>query len=182
LVTGPSATCLEVLLGNYYGCNNEMSTLLEGITGRLPEGMGMEFHPGALLIHPNATDKTWAPRMAQKSELTIACVGSSPLLEGEEGESLLTPCNGDRDEIRLPASQVDFINQLAVHGAKIVLVVTGGSPLALSEVEDMVEAIVFVWYPGQEGGSRSRCVVRRCLSRRQATHDLPQIARPAPAF
>ena len=152
LVTGPSATCLEVLLGNYYGCNNEMSTLLEGITGRLPEGMGMEFHPGALLIHPNATDKTRAPWMAQKSELTIACVGSSPLLEGEEGESLLTPSNGDRYEIRLPASQVDFINQLAVHGAKIVLVVTGGSPLALGEVEDMVEAIVFVWYPGQEGG------------------------------
>jgi beta-glucosidase len=152
LVTGPSAACLEVLLGNYYGFNDEMSTLLEGITGRLPEGMGMEFHPGALFIHPNATDKTWAPLMAQKAELTIACVGSSPLLEGEEGESLLTPSNGDRDEICLPASQVDFIKQLAIHGAKIVLVVTGGSPLALGEVEDMVEAIVFVWYPGQEGG------------------------------
>ncbi len=152
LVTGPSAACLEVLLGNYYGFNNEMSTLLEGITGRLPEGMGMEFHPGALLMHPNATDKTWAPWMAQKSELTIACIGSSPLLEGEEGESLLTPSSGDRDEIRLPASQVDFIKQLAIHGAKIVLVVTGGSPLALGKVQDLVEAIVFVWYPGQEGG------------------------------
>ena len=33
-----------------------------------------------------------------------------------------------------------------------MLVVTGGSPLALGEVEDLVEAIVFVWYPGQEGG------------------------------
>ena len=151
-VTGPSATSLEVLLGNYYGFNNEMSTLLEGITGRLPEGMGMDFHPGALLMHPNAIDKTWAPWMAQKAELTLACVGSSPLLEGEEGESLLTPSNGDRDGIRLPASQVEFIKQLAIHGAKIVLVVTGGSPLALGEVEDLVEAIVFVWYPGQEGG------------------------------
>jgi beta-glucosidase len=151
-VTGPSATSLEVLLGNYYGLNNEMSTLLEGITGRLPEGMGMDFHPGALLMHPNAIDKTWAPWMAQKAELTIACVGSSPLLEGEEGESLLTPNNGDRDSIRLPASQVEYIKQLAIHGAKIVLVVTGGSPLALGEVEDLAEAIVFVWYPGQEGG------------------------------
>jgi len=112
----------------------------------------MDFHPGALLMHPNAIDKTWAPHMAQSAELTIACVGSSPLLEGEEGESLLTPNNGDRDGIRLPASQVEYIKQLAVHGAKIVLVVTGGSPLALGEVEDLVEAIVFVWYPGQEGG------------------------------
>jgi len=90
--------------------------------------------------------------MAQAAELTIACVGSSPLLEGEEGESLLTPNNGDRDGIRLPASQVEYIKQLAIHGAKIVLVVTGGSPLALGEVEDLVEAIVFIWYPGQAGG------------------------------
>ncbi len=151
-VTGPTATSMEVLLGNYYGFNDRMSTLLEGITGRKPEGMGMEYHPGALLIHPNAIDRTWAPSMAQSANLTIACVGSSPLMEGEEGESLLTPNNGDRDGIRLPASQVDFIKRLAVHGARIVLVVTGGSPIALGEVEEFVEAIVFAWYPGQEGG------------------------------
>jgi beta-glucosidase len=35
---------------------------------------------------------------------------------------------------------------------KIVLVLTGGSPIALGEVEEMVDAIVFVWYPGMEGG------------------------------
>ena len=151
-VTGPSATSLEVLLGNYYGFNDRMSTMLEGLTGRVPEGMGMEFHPGALLMHPNALEKTWAPSMAQEAELTIACVGLSPLLEGEEGESLLTPNNGDRDGISLPASQVEFLRQLSIHGAKVVLVVTGGSPLALGEVEEWVDAILFVWYPGQEGG------------------------------
>jgi beta-glucosidase len=151
-VTGPSATSLEVLLGNYYGFNDEMSTLLEGITGRVPEGMGMGYHPGALLTQPNANEKTWAPWAAQRADLTIACVGSSPLLEGEEGDSLLTPNNGDRDGISLPASQVEYIKKLAAFGAKIALVVTGGSPLALGEVEDLVEAIVFVWYPGQEGG------------------------------
>jgi beta-glucosidase len=90
--------------------------------------------------------------MAQTSEITIACVGSSPLMEGEEGESLLTPNNGDRDGISLPESQVHFIRNLAIHGAKIVLVVTGGSPITLGEVEDMVEAIIFVWYSGMEGG------------------------------
>ena len=51
-VTGPTATSLEVLLGNYYGFNNQMITLLEGITGRIPEGMGMEYTSGALLKHP----------------------------------------------------------------------------------------------------------------------------------
>jgi len=30
--------------------------------------------------------------------------------------------------------------------------VTGGSPIALGEIEDLVEAILFIWYPGMEGG------------------------------
>ena len=29
---------------------------------------------------------------------------------------------------------------------------TGGSPIALGEVADLVDAILYVWYPGQEGG------------------------------
>lgn len=151
-VTGPTATSMEVLLGNYYGFNNQMVTLLEGITGRIPEGMGMEYHPGALLKHPREVKHSWAPFMAQEADVSIVCVGSTPYLEGEEGESLLTPLNGDRDSISLPANQVDFIKELAIHGVKIVLVVTGGSPIALGEVEDMVDAILFVWYPGMEGG------------------------------
>ena len=47
---------------------------------------------------------------------------------------------------------MDYIKELAIHGVKIVLVLTGGSPIALGEVEDMVDAILFVWYPGMEGG------------------------------
>jgi beta-glucosidase len=152
-LTGPTATSLEVLLGNYYGFNNDMITILEGVTGRLPEGMGMEYHPGALLKHPSEIERNWSFGMSQQSDLTIACVGSSPFLEGEEGESLLTPLNGDRDSINLPESQVK-VHQRPRHpmAPELVLVVTGGSPIALGEVEDMVEAIIFVWYPGMEGG------------------------------
>ena len=151
-VTGPTATSVEVLLGNYYGLNNQMITLLEGITGRIPEGMGMEYTSGAMLKHPREIKNTWAPAMAQSADFAIVCAGFSSFLEGEEGESLLSPMNGDRDSISLPASQVNYIRELAIHGVKIVLLLTGGSPIALGEVEEMVDAILFVWYPGMEGG------------------------------
>ncbi|MEN6481559.1 MAG: glycoside hydrolase family 3 C-terminal domain-containing protein [Anaerolineaceae bacterium] len=151
-VTGPTATSVEVLLGNYYGFNNQMVTLLEGITGRVPEGMGMEYHPGAMLKHPREIKETWAPGMAQVSDLAIVCAGFSSFLEGEEGESLLSPQNGDLSSISLPASQANYIKELAIHGVKIVLVLTGGSPIALGEIEDMVDAVVFIWDPGMEGG------------------------------
>jgi beta-glucosidase len=151
-VTGPTAASMEVLLGNYYGFNDRMITLLEGITGRIPEGMGMEYTSGALLKHPREIRNGWGPGMAQSADLTIVCAGLSSFLEGEEGESLLSPQNGDRESISLPASQVNYIKELASTGVKIVLVLTGGSPIALGEVEELVDAILFVWYPGMEGG------------------------------
>ena len=151
-VTGPTATSMEVLLGNYYGFNNQMITLLEGITGRIPEGMGMEYTSGAMLKHPREIKNSWAPGMAQSADFAIVCAGFSSFLEGEEGESLLSPQNGDRESISLPESQVNYIKELAIHGVKIVLILTGGSPIALGEIEEMVDAILFVWYPGMEGG------------------------------
>jgi beta-glucosidase len=151
-VTGPTATSMEVLLGNYYGFNNKMVTLLEGLAGRIPEGMGMEYTSGAMLMHPREIKETWAPNMAQSADFAIVCAGLSSFLEGEEGESLLSPQNGDRESISLPQSQIDYIKELAVYGVKIVLVLTGGSPIELGEIEDMVDAILFVWYPGMEGG------------------------------
>ena len=151
-VTGPTAASLEVLLGNYYGFNDRMITLLEGIAGRVPEGMGMEYTSGAMLKHPREIKNTWAPGMAQSADIAIVCAGNSSFLEGEEGESLLSPQNGDRESISLPQSQIDYIKELSIHGARIVLVLTGGSPIALGEVEDMVDAILFAWYPGMEGG------------------------------
>jgi beta-glucosidase len=151
-VTGPTAASLEVLLGNYYGFNEKMVTLLEGLAGRIPEGMGMEYTSGAMLKHPREIEKTWSPMMAQSADFAIVCAGLSSFLEGEEGESLLSPQNGDRESISLPQSQIDYIRELSIHGVKIVLALTGGSPIALGEVEDMVDAILFVWYPGMEGG------------------------------
>ncbi len=152
LVTGPTAASMEVLLGNYYGFNERMVTFLEGLVGRIPEGMGLEYTAGTPLSHPREIETTWAPMMALQAELTIVFAGNSSFLEGEEGESILSPLNGDRESIALPKAQVDYIKELASHGVKIILVVTGGSPIALGDVENLVEAILFVWYPGMEGG------------------------------
>ncbi len=151
-VTGPAAASLDVLLGNYYGINDRMITLIEGIVGRVPEGVKLEYRPGCLWTQENAIPHNRAEDEALGADLTIVCAGTSPLMEGEEGESILTAEIGDRTQIELPAVQQKFIRQLAEFGARIVLVLTGGSPIALGEIGDMVEAILFVWYPGQEGG------------------------------
>jgi beta-glucosidase len=151
-VTGPAATSQDVLLGNYYGLNDNMVTLLEGIVGRAPQGVSIDYRLGCQWISSNLNPLDWATYEAARADVAIICAGTSPLMEGEEGESILTPENGDRQDIALPDVQRKFIRACAEHGAKIILVLTGGSPIALGELEDMVQAILFVWYPGQEGG------------------------------
>jgi beta-glucosidase len=79
-------------------------------------------------------------------------MGLSPLMEGEEGDAILSTENGDRSDIGLPEVQSEFIKRLIAHGKKVVLVLTGGSPIALGDLAELVTAIVWVWYPGQEGG------------------------------
>jgi beta-glucosidase len=129
-----------------------MISVLEGITDILPEGMGMEYHQGMMLTESGTTPDNWSIYMAASAGLTIACMGLSPLWEGEEGEALLVEHGGDRTSIELPKAQVDYLRKLNIAGAKIVLVLFGGSPVALGEAEDLVEAIIHVWYPGEEGG------------------------------
>lgn len=151
LVVGPNAGAINVLLGNYYGLSNTMTTFLEGIVGRLPEGVRLEFMPGSLLAHEKRLENDWSIASTGSVDVTIAFMGLSPLLEGEEGEAILSD-NGDRDQIRLPHNQLSYLRKLASGGGKIVLVLSGGSPVALEGIEDLVDAILYVWYPGQEGG------------------------------
>jgi beta-glucosidase len=151
-VVGPNAASADILLGNYYGISDTLTTLIEGIVSRAPEGMKVEYRPGCTLTQETVNPINWSINTAAASDLTIACMGISPQMEGEEGEAILAKDNGDRSDIGLPAAQVNYLKKLVINGAKVVLVLAGGSPITLGEIEDMVEAIVFIWYPGQEGG------------------------------
>jgi beta-glucosidase len=151
-IVGPNAADQNVLLGNYYGMSDTLTTLLEGIIGAAPEGVRVEYRPGSLLTQKSTNPINWSLHEAAEADLTIACMGLSPLLEGEEGEALLTASNGDRDEIELPLAQREYLKALVKAGARIVLVLTGGSPIALGDLADKMQAILYTWYPGQEGG------------------------------
>jgi len=151
-VLGPTAANAEVLMGNYYGLSATLTTLIEGIVARTPEGVRLEYRPGALLLHASTSPSTWTTMTASRADVVIACMGLSPQLEGEEGDAIASPANGDRVEIGLPAVQVEYLRTLKAAGARIVLVLTGGGAIALGDVADLADAILFVWYPGQEGG------------------------------
>jgi beta-glucosidase len=151
-VTGPLAADAQVMLGNYYGLNEDIATVLEGVVGKVSAATKVDFRQGALLDRPNVNPIDWFSGSAREADVTIAVIGVSNLLEGEEGASIASPDKGDRFDVSLPESQVAFVEKMRENANKLVVVVLSGSPVAMPEVHDLADAVVFAWYPGQEGG------------------------------
>ncbi|PTB97064.1 glycosyl hydrolase [Marivirga lumbricoides] len=154
-ITGPNAANVDVLLGNYYGVNPKMVTILEGVAAAIHPASQLQYRMGALLDRDPVNPMDWATGNAGNSDVTIAVIGISSLLEGEEGESLASATAGDRLDYNLPSNQIDFLKKLrAAAGERpIVAVVTGGSPMNLAEVHELADAVLLTWYPGEEGGT-----------------------------
>ncbi|MCX2837953.1 glycoside hydrolase family 3 C-terminal domain-containing protein [Salinimicrobium sp. MT39] len=154
-ITGPNATSIEVLLGNYHGINPNLVTILEGLAGAIEPQSQMQYRQGTLLDRPNANPQDWASPNAGNSDATIAVLGISGVLEGEEGESIASETFGDRLDYNLPQNQIDYLRKLneAAGDAPVIAVITGGSPMNLQEVHELADAVLLVWYPGEEGGN-----------------------------
>lgn len=152
-VTGPFATSSEVLIGNYYGVSNTMVNMLEGITRKVSSGTSINYKPGCLPFGNNLNPIDWTTGEAKFADAMIVCLGISQQMEGEEGDAIASPTKGDRFDLHLPENQIMFLKKLRKNNKKpIIVVLTGGSPMVIPEVEELADAILFAWYPGQEGG------------------------------
>jgi beta-glucosidase len=151
-VTGPLAADAAVLLGNYNGVNEDLATILEGVVGAAGPATMVSHRQGALLDRTNLNPNDWFTGVAADADVTIAVMGISNLLEGEEGAAIASPGLGDRVDIRLPENQLAFLQKIRGIAPKLVVVLLGGSPIAIPEVQEMADAVLFAWYPGEEGG------------------------------
>lgn len=153
-VTGPNAASIDALIGNYYGVNPNMVTILEGLASSITTGSQLQYKPGILLDRENVNPIDWTTGGAKSSDATIVVLGITGLLEGEEGESIASPHYGDRLDYNLPQNQLDFLKKLREgHDKPIIAVITGGSPMNLAEVHELADAVLLAWYPGEEGGN-----------------------------
>ena len=80
--------------------------------------------------------------------------GISAALEGEEMPVEIEGFKGgDRTSIELPKVQRDFLKALKAAGKQVIFVNCSGSAIALTPETESCDAIVQVWYAGQEGGT-----------------------------
>jgi len=155
-VTGPFANSNDILMGNYYGLSNGLVTIMEGLVGAMPLGTSLDYRMGALPFHENVNYKNFAPFWSSIADATICVVGISADKEGEGMDAIASDDLGDRLDIQLPQNQINYIQQLKdkIDGKHpLILVIASGSPVSLEGIEEYCDAILQIWYPGEQGGN-----------------------------
>jgi beta-glucosidase len=90
---------------------------------------------------------------ARNAEVVILVMGLTPKLEGEEMPVRLKGfAGGDRSDIVLPESQENLVKKVAALGKPVVMVLVGGSAIAVNWEDQHIPAILASWYPGEFGG------------------------------
>ena len=145
-------------------------TLLEGMKAKLPKDVNLMYERGCdwteeietkyselgderaweyEILHRKVdsgekADKAEALRLAQQADVIIAAVGENVMLCGE---------NRDRQGLRLPGRQEQYVKELLATGKPVVLVVFGGRAQVISGLAEQCAAVIQAWYPGEEGGN-----------------------------
>ena len=145
-------------------------TLLEGMNGHKPAGTSILYSRGCDwteevetkydktgdersweygLLHRKVdsgekADKAEALSMASQCDVIIAAVGENVMLCGE---------NRDRQGLRLPGKQEQYVEELLATGKPVVLVVFGGRAQVIAGIAERCAAVIQAWYPGEEGGN-----------------------------
>ena len=150
--------------------NPHIIKLLEGMNGRKPEGVNILYSRGCdwteeietkyselgderaweyEILHRKVdsgekADKAEALNLAKQADVIVAAVGENVMLCGE---------NRDRQGLRLPGKQEQFVEELIKTGKPVVLVMFGGRAQVISGLAEKCAAVIQAWYPGEEGGN-----------------------------
>lgn len=156
MVVGPGASNAYAMMGNYFGIASHYSTYLEGIASKVSAGTNFNYKMGFPVVEIKERNSgNYAISQSASADYTIMFMGNDGSTEGEESDALASPISGDHTTLSLPKSQMDFFRTVVRQrrgNNRLIVVITGGSPVELSEIEQYADAIVMAWYPGQEGG------------------------------
>ncbi len=150
MVLGPNAGAMDPLVANYHGMSGNMVSFAEGITEAAGPAIAVQYDQGSDYTDTTHFGGIWA---AGESDITIAVIGLTPVLEGEAGDAFLAANGGDRLSLGIPAAHIKLLQALHKKHKPVVVVITAGSDIDIAAIEPYVDAIILAWYPGEQGGN-----------------------------
>ena len=157
LLTGPNAHSIRTMNGGWSYTWQGHGASFEQFTGKyntIYEALSEKFEnltyvPG---VEYDLMGTNWkfdkntgikeAVKAARKSDVIVACIGENTYCE--------TP--GNDVDMNLSANQKELIKSLAATGRPIVLILNGGRPRIINDIEPLATAVVDILLPGNYGG------------------------------
>jgi beta-glucosidase len=164
---GPNATPAVVGgSGSAFVTPFHAESLLSGLA-RIARGIEIDYHPGVRQVPGGGLqggDEVSA--IAKRADVVILSVGYGQNADSNSSQTAFEPFwpppwarqaglveaeNSDRP-FELPAPQLETIRRALASNPRTVVVVNAGGGVDLQTFVDRAAAIVWAWYPGQEGG------------------------------
>jgi len=155
LVTGPNANQIRCLNGGWsytwQGTNDPefvapYNTIYEALSNKFGKQnvileQGVTYNERGSYWDENEPQIGKAVAAASRADVIVACIGENSYCE--------TP--GNLTDLNLSQNQKDLVKALAKTGKPIVLIINGGRPRLLADIEPLCKAVVDIFLPGNYG-------------------------------
>jgi beta-glucosidase len=156
LVTGPNANSMRTLNGGWsYTWQGKGADKFAAKHNTIQEAFKAKFGSRNVVYEPGVTynndGQYWeenepeiakAVAAASGVDVIFACIGENSYCE--------TP--GNLSDLTLSENQLDLVKALSKTGKPVVLILNGGRPRVINEIEPLVKGVVNVMLPGNFGG------------------------------
>ena len=157
LVTGPNANSMRCLNGGWsYTWQGhladrfagEYNTIYEAVSNKFGADMvtleqGVTYVAEGAYYEENAPEIDKAVAAAKNADVILACIGENSYCE--------TP--GNLADLAISENQRNLVKALATTGKPIVLVINGGRPRIISDIEPLADGVINILLPGNYGGT-----------------------------
>lgn len=126
-------------------------TPLAGIRNKLGTPAAINYVRGCKIRSKGRREFAKAADAAQKSDVVVMCLGTSPRYEGEENP--LPSFGDDRLSLDLYPTQQALLEEVDKTRKPIILVLFSGGLFTINWADTHIPAIIQAWYPGEEGGT-----------------------------
>ena len=165
-LVGPNADNMYNQLGDYTAPQDpeNVITMYEGLKAA---GAKVTYVKGCAVRDTRSNNIAEAVRAARNADVTVAVVGGSSardfktkyldtaaaVVDAESVSDMEAGEGFDRSTLDLLGLQQDLLKALKATGKPLVVVYIEGRPLNKNWAEENADALITLWYPGEEGGT-----------------------------
>lgn len=145
-IIGPLGDSKKDMLGNWIAAGewDKCITLKEGMVNRAGDLIKVTFNRGCGIDDANTSGFEEALKAARNADMVILALGEAGEMSGEAAS---------RTNIDLPGVQNQLATMVMEAGKPTVAVLFNGRPLAISQLQASVPAILETWFGGTEAGN-----------------------------